>query len=527
MKICNSHLKHEEDLQQMKQPPLTGISYFLLIFSLGLAIFVDGLDYSIANVAIPSIAGSFGVTPQEGTWVITLFAVSNAITLALTGWLATRYGSVKVILWSVGAFTIVSLFCGLAWNFNVLVFFRILQGGVAGPLMALPQSLFLANCPEDKKSTGMGCLLMIMLVAPVLGPVIGGWITQNYGWPWIFYINLPLGIIAVLGIWALLHNRETRIEKMPVDLTGIILLSLGVGALQVFLDRGNDADWFESTEIILLALVASVSLILFISWNLYADYPVIEFSFFRDRNFLAGTLLTTMPYLVLMGTMVLLPLYVQTQMNYTPLWAGIVGMPIGILPIFATPLVALILPYVSWRLLISISFMLFAYTFFWSASLNLNASVSQFMLPRFVQGLGISLCFLPLQQLALSNISESSLTKATGVYNFMRLICGGGGVSTALFVTAWQRRAALHHNDLSNVLQPLRNPTVDIYERLNSLGMDDQTIAHYFNSVVTNESYAIGFNDLMWASGWLMVFLIPFLWFCREPLTKKTSFSLE
>lgn len=505
----------------MKKPPLTGMSFVLLIFSLGLAIFVDGLDYSIANVAIPTIAGSFGVTAQEGTWVITLFAVSNAITLALTGWLATRYGSVKVVLWSTSLFTLFSLFCGIAWSFNTLVFFRILQGTAAGPLMALPQSLYLANCPEDKKSFGIGCLLMIMLIAPVLGPVIGGWITENYGWPWIFYINLPLGILAIILIWGLLNNRETPTEKMPVDITGIILLSLGVGTLQVFLDRGNEKDWFESYFILILALIASISLVMFIFWNLYSDYRVIEFSFFKDRNFLGGTLLTIFPYLVLMGTVILLPLFVQTQMRYTPLWAGIVGMPIGVLPVLATPLVALMMPHVSWRMLITFSLIIFAYSFFWSSSLNLQSTVYQYMAPRFVQGLGISLCFLPLQQLALSNIPEESLTKATGVYNFMRLICGGGGISTALYVTLWNHRAALHHNNLSEVLQPLRNPTLQTYNLLKMNGIDDQSAAIYFNSIITNQSYAIGFNDLMWASGWLMILIIPFIWLLKEPKVKK------
>lgn len=511
----------------MQRPPLTGFSYFLLIFSLGLTIFVTGLDYSIANVAIPTIAGSFGVTPQEGTWVITLFAVSNGITLALSGFLATRFGSVRVVLWCVGLFTVASLLCGLSWNFNMLVFFRILQGVFAGPLLALPQSLFLINCPQEKKSSGIGALLMIMLIAPVLGPVVGGYITQNYGWPWIFYINLPLGFVALGVIWALLHQRETLKEKVPVDVTGILLLAIGVGALQVFLDRGNDADWFESAEITTLAIIAGVSLTLFTAWNLYADYPVIEFSYFRDGNFLAGTVMTVLPYLLIMGTTVLLPLYVQTQMGYTPLWAGIVSMPIGILPVFVTPLVALIMPHTSWRLLIALGLLIFSYSFFWTASLNLQSTLSQYMLPRFFQGLGISLCFLPLQQLTLSNIPEFSLTKATAVYNFMRIICGGGGISTALYVTLWNRRASLHHNDLSEVMQPLRNPTVETYEQMNAIGLDDQTIAYYLNTIVTNQGYAIGFNDLMWASGWVMLLLIPFLLLCREPSSKKSLLSVD
>lgn len=509
----------------MKKPPFTGFSLFLLIFSLGLVIFVDGLDYSIANVAVPTIAGAFGVTPQEGTWVITLFAVSNAITLGLTGWLASRYGSVRVVLYATGMFTFVSVCCGLAWSFNSLIFFRILQGFFAGPLMALPQSLYLANCPADKKGLGIGCLLMIMLTAPVLGPVIGGWITQNYGWPWIFYINLPIGLLALIFIWGLLNKRETTTEKIPIDITGIVLLTLGVGALQVFLDRGNDADWFGSTYIIILALIAGISLVMFTFWNLYSDYPVIDFSYFKERNFLGATLLTILPNLVLMGALVLLPLFVQTQMNYTPLWAGIVGMPIGILPIVVTPIVALLMPHTSWRLLITLGLIVFAYSFFWSSSLNLQSTVYQYMLPRLVQGIGISLCFLPLQQLALSKIPEESLPKATGIYNFMRMICGGAGISTAIYVTLWNHRGASHHNDLSEVLQPLRNPTINAYNVLKENGLNDESVAAVLNTIITNQSFAIAFNDLMWASGWLMLLIVPLVWLLREPPSKKTSFS--
>ncbi len=512
----------------MKQPPLTGFTLFLLVFALGLATFVESLDYSIANVAIPSIAAGFGMSAQQGTWVITLFAVTSAITLALTGWLATRFGSVKVAIWSLVIFTISSFLCGAAWSFNSLIFFRVVQGAAVGPLISLPQSLVLSNCPDEKKAMSLGFIIMILVLAPVLGPVIGGWITENYGWPWIFYINVPVGIVSILIILKILYGRETPVIKMPVDVVGIFLLVIGIGALQIFLDRGNDEDWFASHEILTLALMALVALAFFFVWNAYAEYPLIDFSYFKDTNFRVATLLTALAFLVLLGTTVLIPLYVQTQLGYTPYLAGLAVMPVGILPIFITPIVAVVMFSVGLRSIVSLSLLILAYTCFWYSELNTEVSLRQLMEPRFYQGLAVALCFLPLQQLALTNISEESLAKATGVYNFTRLIIGGGGLSTALYVTVWQRRTSLHHSDLTQVMHPFATPTVESYKILKTAGFDDQTVPLLFDGIVTNQSYLMGFNDVMWLSGWMLILLVPFVWRCKEPPKgKKVSLAMD
>lgn len=502
----------------MLKAPLTGFSFVLLLFSLGLAAFIDGLDFSIANVAVPSIAATFGVSSKQGTWVITLFAVSNAIALCLTGRLAARFGAVKILFWSIIFFTLASLMCGLSWSFNTLLFFRIIQGIVAGPLMTLPQSLILANAPEEKKQMGTAILLMLVILAPILGPFVGGWITENYGWPWIFLINVPLGFISAFIVWALLRKRETTRVKMPIDIIGFVFLVAGIGTLQVLLDRGNDDDWFNSNEIIVLSIISGLGIFFTIIWNWYTEQPLLELKFFKDKDFTLGTILSTLPYLIIGGTTILIPLWLQTQKGYTPYWAGVAVMPMGILPIFISPMLAKFQPYLSQRAVALAGYLIYAYTCFWFSDFTTDISLTQIMLPRFIQGAAIVFCFLPLFQITLSRIDEEDLTKATGMHNAFRTVFGGSGLSTAVYVTAWQRRAALHHNDLVEVMHPLHSSTIEAYTSLREVGADDATIAVIFDELVTGQAYVIAFNDLMWLSGWLLILFMPIIWFCKEPL---------
>lgn len=506
----------------MKKAPLTGFAYYLLLFALGLAAFIDGLDFSIANVSVPSIAATFGVPPQQGTWVITLFAVSNAIALCLAGWLATRFGAVKVIIISIIAFIFSSLFCGLSWSFNSIIFFRTLQGFSAGPLMTLPQTLISLNSSEEKRGFGIGLLLLIIVLGYISGPFIGGVITEHYNWPWIFYINVPIGIFSIIIIWSLLHDRETPVVKMPIDTIGIILLAIGAGTLQIVLDRGNDADWFGSTKIIILSIISALGIYFFLVWNTYSKFPLLDFSFFKDRNFTLGTLLLTVSYLVLTGTTILLPFWLQTQKGYTPLWAGIAVMPMGVLPIFLSPILGLIMPYTSLRLIATLGYIVLGFTCFWFSGFTSEISLSQILWPRLIQGTAISLCFQPLFQLAMSHIKDENLNKAIGVHNSTRTILGGSGISTALYVTLWQRRERLHHSNLTEVMHPLQTPTLEAYKALNKVGIEGQATPEIFDAIVTNQAYVMGFNDLLWLSGWVIMLLIPFVWLCKEPSKGKT-----
>jgi DHA2 family multidrug resistance protein len=257
-------------------PPLKGGVLALGTVALALATFMNVHDTSIANVSIPAISGDLGVSPDQGTWVITSFGVANAISLPLTGWLTQRYGQVKLFLASIVLFIIASVACGWAPSIEALIVFRVIQGAVAGPMIPLSQSLLLSSYPKERAGSALAMWAITTLVAPVVGPLLGGWITDNISWPWIFYINVPVGIVAAFAVWVIYRDRETPTVKLPIDSIGLGLLVIWVGAMQIMLDKGKDLDWFHSTPIIVLAIVTVVGLAIFIVWELTDQHPVVD-----------------------------------------------------------------------------------------------------------------------------------------------------------------------------------------------------------------------------------------------------------
>ena len=282
-------------------PPLKGTALLLGTLSLSLATFMNVLDSSIANVSIPAIAGDLGVSPGQGTWVITSFGVANAISVPLTGWLTQRFGAVRLFTMSVLLFVLTSWLCGFASSLEMLVFFRVLQGLVAGPMIPLSQTLLLASYPRALAGTALALWGVTTLVAPVVGPLLGGWITDNISWPWIFYINVPVGLLAGLLTWGIYHQRETPIRKLPIDTVGLTLLVLWVGALQLMLDKGKELDWFASGEIITMAVIAVVAFAVFLVWELTEKHPVVDLKLFKGRNFTFGALALSVAYALFFG----------------------------------------------------------------------------------------------------------------------------------------------------------------------------------------------------------------------------------
>ncbi|HYM42550.1 MAG TPA: DHA2 family efflux MFS transporter permease subunit, partial [Steroidobacteraceae bacterium] len=289
-------------------PPLTGSKLVIGTIALSLATFMNVLDTSIANVSLPAIAGDLGVSPDQGTWVITSFGVANAISLPLTGWLTRRFGQVKLFMASTLLFVLASFLCGLAPSLTLLIFFRVVQGAVAGPMIPLSQSILLASYPKARAGTALAMWAMTTLVAPVVGPLLGGWITDNISWPWIFYINVPVGIAAAIFTWGIYHRRETPTARVPVDTVGLGLLVVWVGAMQVMLDRGKDLDWFNSPQIVALACVAAVTFAIFLIWELTEEHPIVDLSLFGRRNFSVATVALLLGYGLYFGNVVLLPL---------------------------------------------------------------------------------------------------------------------------------------------------------------------------------------------------------------------------
>ena len=322
---------------QLPLPPLEGSARLWGTIALSAATFMNVLDTSIANVSLPAIAGDLGVSPSQVTWVITSFAVANAIAVPLTGWLSQRVGQVRLFVASVILFVIASLLCGLAPNMTTLIAFRALQGFVAGPMIPLSQTLLLASYPRALAGLAMALWSMTTLVAPVMGPLLGGWITDNIAWSWIFYINIPVGIAAALATLAIYRKRESATRQLPIDKVGLALLVLWIGCLQVMLDLGKEYDWFSSPTIVALAVVAVVGLAFFLIWELTDKHPVVDLRLFARRNFWAGTLSVSVGYGLFFGNVVILPLWLQQFMGYTATEAGMVMAPVGLLAIGCRP----------------------------------------------------------------------------------------------------------------------------------------------------------------------------------------------
>ena len=507
-------------------PPLSGSRLAILTVALSLGIFMNVLDVSIANVAIPTLAGDLAVSPDNGTWVITSFAVSQAIMLPITGWLARRFGEVRLFLLSTALFTLASLLCGLAPNLPMLIFFRVLQGAVSGPMIPLSQSILLANYPDDRKGFATGIWAMTAVVGPILGPILGGLITDNYTWPWIFYINIPVGIFSVVFTAITLTGRETPIVKSPIDRIGLILLALGIGFLQVMIDKGNDLDWFHSRFIISLGLISLVSLCYLIVWELTESYPIIDLTLFAGRNFTIGTIALTLGFTVYFSNVVIFPLWLQTQMGYTPTWAGLAAAPVGILPFLLTPFVGNYMGKFDLRAIISIGFIMFAATSFAQSNFYTDVGYWQLVKPRFWQGLGLAFFFTPLISIILSGLPPARLASALGLSNFCRIL--GGSFGTSISVTLWDRREAFHHSRLVENINPYNPISRGAVEQLNSLGYVNLKAFAKLTNSVTNQAFMLSTNDIFWLSGWVFLLLLVIIWFAKPPfLATKAGVAAE
>jgi DHA2 family multidrug resistance protein len=493
--------------------PLHGSRLAIGAIALSLATFMNVLDTSIANVSIPSIAGDLGVSPDQGTWVITSFGVANAISLPLTGWLTRRYGQVRLFTASVGLFVLTSFLCGLAPSLQTLILFRVLQGAVAGPMIPLSQSLLLASYPPSKAGSALAIWAITTLVAPVVGPVLGGWITDNIAWPWIFYINVPIGIVAGLATWTIYRQRETPTQRLPIDAVGLGLLVTWVGALQVMLDQGKDLDWFSSGTIVALALIAVVGFVLFLIWELTEQHPVVDLTLFRRRNYWTATLAISLGYGAYFGGVVLVPLWLQQYMGYTATLAGIALAPVGLLAIALTPLVGRTVNRFDQRLFVTFSFLTFALVNFLRARFDTDVSISTILVPTVIQGAGVACFFVPLVSLSLSGLSADRVPAASGLLNFCRITAGSFG--TSIITTLWDRRATLHHSQLVEHLTSGSPLAGQALRTLQASGFASQQSQGVINRIVDQQAFMASADDLFYASALLFLALIAVTWLAR------------
>jgi DHA2 family multidrug resistance protein len=505
---------------------ITGGKRALVALALAFGTFMQVLDLSIANVAIPTIAGNLGVSSDQGTWVITSFAVSNGICVPLTGWLMQRYGVVKVFVVSVLAFTAASFLCGISWSLPSLVAFRVLQGAVSGPMIPGSQALLLMLFPPERKGTALAIWSITTLVAPVTGPVLGGYISDNWNWPWIFYINLPVGVFAGLVCYRYLKNYDTPTRRLPIDTVGLGLLALWVGSLQVMLDKGKDLDWFNSTPIVVLTLVAAVGFVAWLIWELTERYPVVDLSLFKYRNFSIGTLGYCLGYAVFFGNIVLFPLWLQTQLGYTATWAGLAAAPAGVISIIISPLVGRFVGKSDARWIASLGFLAFAAAYFMRARLTADASFFEFVLPQLVLGIGMGTFFVSLLSILLDGLPPERVPAASGLSNFLRTVASA--FATSITTTFWDRRESLHQTHLaesSSVFSPNLQSAV---HGLQSAGINDPAAAAgALTQGLVHQAYLLSSLDYFWISGWVTLIPLIFLWMARRPKGTPTAVAAD
>ncbi len=490
--------------------PLQGGKLIAGTIALSLATFMNVLDTSIANVSIPAIAGDNGVSPTQGTWVITSFAVSSAICVPLTGWLAQRFGQVRVFLWSTVMFTIASLLCGLAPNLQTLIAFRVLQGGVAGPMIPMSQALLLSSYPPARAGMAMALWAMTTLVAPIVGPPLGGWISDNLTWPWIFYINGPVGVIAGWVTWKIYHDRETKTRILPVDFLGLILLVVWVGAMQITLDKGRELDWFASPEIVALSVIAVIGFVVFLIWELTDEHPVVDLSLFRRRNFAIGTTALALAYGVFFGNVVLLPLWLQQYMGYTATDAGLVLAPVGLLALLFSPWVGRNVSRFDPRLLASVAFVVFAIVLTMRSWFTTDADHVTITLPAILQGVAMAFMFVPMTTIVLSGLPPERIAAATGLSNFFRMTAGAFG--TSVTTTLWDNRAQLHHSQLAEHISDFDATAAQSLSQLQAQGMNHEQSLALINRLIDVQSYTLAADELFFGAAALFILLIAFIW---------------
>lgn len=493
--------------------PLTGAPLVMATVALSAATFMNVLDTSIANVSIPAISGDLGVSSTQGIWVITSFAVSNAIAVPLTGWLTQRFGQVRLFTTSVSLFVLASLLCGLAPSIEALIFFRIVQGAVAGPMIPLSQALLLSIYPRAKAGMALALWSITTLVAPIMGPLLGGWITDYISWPWIFYINIPVGLAAAFLTWNLLKTRETPTKKLPIDKVGLALLVIWVGSLQVLLDKGKELDWFQSTQIVALGVTAVVGLALFIAWELTDEHPIVDLSLFKRRNFWTGALAMSLAYGLFFGNVVLLPLWLQQWMGYTATQAGAILAPVGIFAILLSPLVGKKVGTMDPRWLSTVAFLVFALVLWMRSQFNTHADFTTIMIPTIVQGVAMAFFFIPLVTVTLSGLPTSRIPAASGLSNFMRIMAGGIGASVSS--TLWESRAILHHAQLSDNVNVMNTTSTQAIAGLQAQGMSLEQAYAQITRLIDQQAFMLAANDIFYASAIGFVALIAVVWLSR------------
>lgn len=495
------------------QPALQGRALLLLTIAAALSTFMEILDITIANVSIPTIAGALGVSTSQGTWIISAYSVAAAISVPLTGWMARRFGEARLFVMSVLAFTLMSTLAAFSFNLPMLVALRLLQGFVSGPMVPLSQTLMVRNFPPEKRGAAMGLWAMTVIIAPICGPLLGGFISDNFHWSWIFLINIPIGLFGSITVWTLMKKRDSAIVKMPLDGVGLLLLVLGVGCLQLMLEIGKDYDWFESVFIITLAAVAVVGLTFFIAWTWTSKQPVVDLKLLKDINFRYGVILLSVGFMTYFSTVVVVPLWLQSVMGYNATQAGMAMAPIGIFTVILSPLIGKNVARLNLRLLATMAFLILGSVCLWNSQMTLDVTFWDIVNPRLLQGVGLAFFFIPVQSLMLANITPDRMAAASGLSNFLRT--AGAAMGTAISVTAWEHLSSAHRAHLVENITPYSNPSLQLMDSLHSAGMTTEQSYAVLDRTIGAQSFMLATNDFFLYCAVAFYLLTGLVWLTR------------
>lgn len=491
----------------------------LCTIGLSLATFMQVLDTTIANVSLPTIAGNLGVSNDQSTWVITSFAVSMAISLPLTGFLTRRFGEVKLFTACTLLFALTSFLCGISQSMGMLILFRAIQGAVAGPMYPITQSLLIGIYPPAKRGMALALLAMVTVVAPIAGPILGGLITDNYSWPWIFFINVPIGIFASMVVTNQMKGREEKTERPKIDYVGLITLIIGVGALQIVLDKGNDADWFNSPFIIITSIISAINIAIFLIWELTDKDPIVDLKLFRHRNFTWGTIALVFAYAAFFAIGLLIPLWLQRNLGYTSTWAGFATAPLGVIPVLLTFFVGKYANKFDLRAVSSVAFLVMAATCFMRSDFYIGIDFYHVAMVQLIQGLGVALFFMPILTILLSDLKQNEIASGSGLATFLRTL--GGSFSASLTTLLWERRAVSHHEQLAEHITAY-SPTAQA--AISQLGHGDPKVgSSMINNMITAQGFQISFNEVFHALGWVFVALVFVIWLAKPPFLAKAG----
>lgn len=465
---------------------------WLIATSVMLATFMEVLDTSVANVALPHIAGNLSATPEESTWVLTSYLISNAIILPATNWLGYVFGRKRFLIVCIGIFTLSSALCGAATSLGMLLVARVLQGAGGGALQPIAQAVLLESFPAEKRGSAMAVYGMGIVVAPIIGPTLGGWITDNYSWRWIFYINIPVGLLAMLMAKTFIEDPPYIRNARPgrIDFIGFGLMAVGFATLQLVLDKGQEDDWFSSAFIVRSLLVAIVALIAFVIWELRTKDPIVNLRVLANRNFATGTALIATVGIALYGTTALLPLFLQTLLGYPALQSGLAVSPRGIGAIVSMVLVGRLIGKIDGRYLIVLGFGILAASTYLLGNIDLEITVRNIAWPQVFSGFALGFVFVPLTVIATGTLSNEQIGNATGIYNLMRNV--GGSFGIAMVTTMLARGAQAHQAAMVSHFTPY-DPV--FRERLNE--MIANLSAHGNVVTATQQAYGAMYQTLV------------------------------